>query len=71
MRKLTDGEEHVYEKIKEFININGYSPTIRELCKTTRYTSPATICSYLMRLRDKEYISYVDNKNRTIRIIGG
>jgi len=70
MRKiLTDKQEEVFNIVKEFIEKNGYSPSIRELCVLTNKKSTSTIAEYLMVLSDKGYITYQVGKNRTIRII--
>lgn len=66
---LTEKEEKVYKAIKEFITTNGYSPSIRELCKLTNLKSPASVSDYLESLKDKGYITYIPNKNRTVRMI--
>lgn len=70
MRKiLTNKQEEVFNIVKEFIEKNGYSPSIRELCALTNKKSTSTISDYLMILKDKGYITYQIGKNRTIRII--
>lgn len=69
MKKLTEKEELIYKTIKEFITTNGYSPSMRELCKLTKIKSTASISNYLESLKDKGYITYIPNKNRTVRVI--
>lgn len=71
MERLTKDQEEVLEKIKLFILKNGYSPSIRELCFFTNKNSPATIHYHLKHLKEKGYITYVEGKNRTIRVLGG
>lgn len=66
---MTNKQEQVYEIIKQFIDQNGYSPSIREIMKLMGLSSPATIHSHLCKLKEKGYITYVPDTNRTIRII--
>ena len=69
MKTLTEKQEFIFDCIKDFIKENEYSPSIRELCEIANLKSPASVFSHLVKLRDKGYITYVDGKNRTIRII--
>ena len=69
-RFLTDKQIEVFNIIKDFINENGYSPTIREIGKLSSRKSPSTIHSYLMILEEKGYITYKNGKSRTIKIVG-
>ena len=69
MSELTSKQEELYLAIKYYINKYGYSPSIRDLCKVVCNNSPATVLSKLKGLKKKGYISYIPNKNRTIRII--
>ena len=50
---LNDKEKNVYETIYKFINNNGYSPSIRELCELLNYKSTKTIYKYLKVLKNK------------------
>ena len=65
---LTEKEKKFYETIYKFINDNGYSPTIRELCKLLNYKSTKTIYNYLKVLKNKNYINYQKKKKRSIVI---
>lgn len=66
---LKNNEKKVYNAIVEFINKNKYSPTVRELCKMTNIYSPASVHYHLRNLKLKEYITYVENLNRTIVVL--
>lgn len=66
---LTSKQEEILNIIKKFINKNGYSPTIRELCEISNRRSPATIKTFLDILYEKGYVTYNPKKSRTIRII--
>lgn len=67
--ELTNKQLEVYTAIKGFINKYGYSPTIRELCKMCGCNSPATIYVHLKKMRAKGFITYIDKKGRTLRIL--
>lgn len=69
MEELTDKQEEVLLKIKYFIKVNGYSPTIRELCDLCNLNSTATMFVHLQKLKEKGYIDYIPKKFRTIKII--
>lgn len=67
--ELTDTQLNLYIAIKEYIEEYGYSPSIRDLCKLTGKSSPGTIQVCLKKLKDKGYVDYIYNHNRTIRIV--
>lgn len=66
--KLTEKQKEVYDFIVSFINKNGYSPSIREICKATNKNSTGTIFTFLETLERKGYIKTARNKNRTITL---
>lgn len=67
-KTLTKKQDDVLNVIKKFINDNGYSPTVRELCELANLKAPATMHEYLKVLKNKGYITYCENKSRTIRV---
>ena len=69
MVELTKSQKEVLDKIKLFIEKNGYAPTVRELCFLTDRNSPATIHFHLKHLKEKGYIDFDYNKNRTVKLI--
>lgn len=66
---LTKHQEKILNIIKDFINKNGYSPTVREIGKISDLKSTSTIKTYLDILYTKGYITYIPKLSRTIRII--
>ncbi len=66
--ELNDKAKAIYEFLKEKINENGYSPSIREICKGVGVTSTATVHSYLKKLEEEGLIQRDELKKRTIRI---
>ena len=69
MKELTERQKEVLDIIKEFKNEHCYSPSVREICEMLHLKSPRTVSVHLKKLKDKGYITYVPNTNRTIRII--
>ena len=68
-RDLSEKQLILLKAIKKFIDKKGYSPSVRELCKMTKKKSPATIKAMLDILKDKGYVDFKHNKNRTLRVI--
>ena len=68
MQQLSKSQLVVYLAIKNFIELKGYSPCIRELCEITGRRSPATIHTHLLNLSNLGYIEYTKGSNRTVRI---
>lgn len=66
---MTRCQYNVYKVVKEFIEKNGYSPSVREICDILGYSSPATAETHLQKLKDKGYITFIEKRSRTIRII--
>ena len=67
---LTIKQKILLEAIEWFINEHGYSPTLQELAELTK-TAKATVFAKLMELEKKKYISTVNGKARTIRVLRG
>lgn len=66
---MTKKQKVLYTEIVKFINQKKYSPTIRELCEIIGVSSPNTIHKKLKSLKEEGYISYIENKARTIRVL--
>lgn len=69
MSNLTIKQKILLEAIEYFINENGYSPTIQELCDLTGDKSKNALFNKLMQLEEKGYISTKNGKARTIKIL--
>ena len=65
--RLTKRQKEVFKQICKYIDENGYSPSIRELCKLCGLSSSATMFVHLQKLRDKGFIYFEDKKFRTIK----
>lgn len=68
MRKGIDKSEAVFEFIQKFIAENGYSPTVREICKACDIKSTATAYSFINSLAERGIINKTGNKNRAVSL---
>ena len=66
--KRVDKSEQIYEFMQKFIAENGYSPTVREICKACDIKSTATAFTYINQLADRGVINKVDNRNRAVSL---
>lgn len=66
---MTGKQKQVYEYIVRFKEVNGYSPTIREIANGCNTKSLHYIKEILATLQDDGIISYLENKPRTIRVL--
>ncbi len=57
------------EFIKDFLEKNGYPPTVREICNNVGFKSTASAQYYLDKLEEQGEIRKGDNKNRAIEIV--
>ena len=68
---ITARQTDVLNWIAGFIDVHGYSPTVREIQHAYGWkTTNATMC-HLHPLRRKGYVTWVDGCSRTLRVIGG
>lgn len=65
---LNQKEMEILFFIKKVIETQGYSPTVREICKGVGLKSPSSVHGYLERLEAKDYIEKSAMKNRTLVI---
>ena len=66
---MTIKREEVFNAIKDYIEENGYSPSVRDICKVTGRNSTATITYFLKILKSEGYIDYNPKLRRTIKIV--
>ncbi len=59
----------LYEFIKTFKQLNGYSPSYREMLDNMNYTSTATVKRHLQLLEELGYISFNAGKKRAIELV--
>ena len=68
-KALTKRQNDILNYIKSFIKENGYSPSIRELCKGLSMSSTASVYDQLKKIEEKGYIKKSKVKFRSIEII--
>ena len=68
MNTLTKKEEQVYNFIKSFIEVDGYAPSVRDICHGVGIQSTSTIHHLLHTLETKGHIALADGKSRAIRL---
>lgn len=65
---LTAKQQRVYEFLVDYIETNGYPPSVRDICSALHFSSTATAHAYLSTLEKKGYIEKDTQKNRCIKI---
>ena len=68
MKKLNEKINQVYEFTVDFINENGFPPSVREICNSLSIKSTATAHSYLERLKNMGLLEVSPLKKRAITI---
>ena len=67
MQKLTKSQQRVLDCIRDYIEQNGYPPSVREICTAVGLSSPSTVQSHLNALEELGYISRGGGRSRSIR----
>ncbi len=67
MHKLTEKEKQIYKYIVDCISNDGYSPSVRDICKALGIKSTSTVHLYIEKLKDKGYLKKNDNISRSLR----
>ena len=66
--ELIKKEKEVYEFIKKQIELEGYPPSVREICAAVGLSSPSTVQRYINSLEEKGYIVKGGSKKRAITL---
>ena len=66
-KPLTDKERAILEFVISATRLNGYPPSVRDICAETGIKSTSTVFSYIKRLEEKGYLEKEDGKSRSIR----
>lgn len=67
---MKDIHRKVYEYIKQRTE-DGFSPTIREICRDLDIASTSTAARYVNLLVEEGYLEKIENRNRAIKLAGG
>ena len=65
---MSKREKEILEIIKTFIKENGYSPTIREICRIANIKSTASVHGHIKRLKDEGHITTGIDMPRSIAL---
>lgn len=66
---LNKRERAILKCIETGIEENGYSPSIREICKKVHLSSTATVQGYIKVLEERGYLKKEKEKGRTLRLL--
>lgn len=67
---LTEKQQNVYESIMQYQRVNGYAPTIREICKMVGVASTSSVYAHLKILEySKEDGCFQSNSNLVRKVI--
>ena len=67
--KLTKRQEEILGFVIQSTNLNGYPPSIREICEHFHLSSSSTVFNHLSALERKGYIVRESAKTRAIHIV--
>ncbi len=67
MHNLSEKEKLIYKFILDCITNDGYSPSVRDICKAVGIKSTSTVHLYIEKLKDKGYLKKSDNISRSLR----
>ena len=68
MARTSDKQERILEFLNEFIENNGYPPTVREICAAVGLKSTATVSYHLTELKRQGRIQGDSNKRRALSL---
>ena len=68
--KNTTQLEKMMEVIKDYINENGFPPSMRDIKKAMNFKSVSTVSYYLNKAKEKGLINKSCNKNRALEVVG-
>lgn len=68
MPRTSDKQERILEFLNQFIEDNGYPPTVREICAAVGLKSTATVSYHLTELKRLGKIQGDSNKRRAISL---
>lgn len=68
IKQLTQAQYDILKCIEDYIKINSFPPTYREIAVITKRISISTIYNHLRLLMKKGYITMQEGCSRTIKI---
>lgn len=68
MKKIEIKINEVYNYIAEYVGVNGFPPSVREICSKLNIKSTATAYYYIEKLMDRGLLEKSPSKNRAITL---
>lgn len=68
MAELTEKQQQIFDFIKNYINENGYPPSVRDIGEGLNLSSPATVHTHIKNLVNLGYLSKDGLKKRALAI---
>ncbi|MBU5677630.1 transcriptional regulator [Alkaliphilus sp. MSJ-5] len=65
---LTESQREILEAIHKYIQDNGISPTVRNICDLVGFKSSSTVHGYLGNLENQGFITKIDSSPRSISV---
>lgn len=69
MQPLTKRQREILDYLNEFIEDNGYAPSLEEIGRRFRLSSLATVHKHLTNLQDKGFIRRAWNRSRSVEVV--
>lgn len=69
MKELTKVQKQVLLYIINFKQVNGYSPSNSEIAHGLNYSNISYMNRIIHELKDKGYITFIEKKPRTIKVL--
>ena len=70
MAKKNTMQERIYEYIAQFVEDNGYPPSVREIGEAMGLKSPSTVHFHLKNMEEKGLINKGAGKGRAVSLVG-
>lgn len=62
-------KEAVFEYIKTQVKINGFPPSVREICQAVGIKSTSTVHAYLEKLKEEGHLEKIPSSSRALKIL--
>jgi repressor LexA len=69
MQPLTKRQREILDYLNDFIQHNGYAPSLEEIGKRVNLSSLATVHKHLTNLQDKGFIKRAWNRSRSVELV--
>lgn len=67
--KLTKKQQEILDFLNREIEVKGYPPSVREICRAVGFKSTSTVHSYLAKLEKEGYIKKDPSKPRALKVV--